>query len=70
MPDPAQLRAHLRALAALDRAIGDDPRFCQYTFDGTWSPAVEAALMENGSGDDFAVLFTPAGVLIRGFDHE
>lgn len=26
--------------------------------------------MENGSGDGFAVLFTPAGVLICGFDHE
>jgi hypothetical protein len=26
--------------------------------------------MDNGSGDDFSVLFTPAGVLIRGFDHE
>ncbi|MFQ6144534.1 hypothetical protein ACLMNJ_15875 [Streptomyces seoulensis] len=70
LPTPTRLRAHLRALAALDAAIGDDPRFSQYTFDATWSPGVEAALMENGSGDDFAVLFTPAGVLIRGFDHE
>ncbi|MFE0385499.1 hypothetical protein ACFW1F_15675 [Streptomyces bungoensis] len=70
LPDPARLRAHLRALAALDTVIGDDPRFCQYTFHATWSPGVEAALMMNGSGDDFAVLFTPAGVLIRGFDHE
>ncbi|MEU5598852.1 hypothetical protein [Streptomyces sp. NPDC020298] len=70
LPDPARLRAHLRALAALDMAISDDPRFCQYTFDATWSPGVEAALMANGSGDDFAVLFTPDGVLILGFDHE
>ncbi|WP_333772255.1 hypothetical protein [Streptomyces sp. IBSBF 3136] len=70
LPDPARLRTHLRALAALDGAIGDDPQFCQYTFHADWSPGVEAALMDNGSGDDFAVLFTPAGVLIRGFDHE
>lgn len=26
--------------------------------------------MANGSGDDFSVVFTSAGVLIRGFDHE
>ncbi|WP_223766635.1 hypothetical protein [Streptomyces huiliensis] len=26
--------------------------------------------MESGSGDEFSVLFTPAGVLICGFDHE
>ncbi|GHF13982.1 hypothetical protein [Streptomyces griseoluteus] len=69
-PEPSQLRAHLRALAVLDAAIGDDPQFCQYAFDTAWGPEEEAALMDNGSGDDFSVLFTPAGVLIRGFDHE
>ncbi|MFI8518565.1 hypothetical protein ACIGEZ_12185 [Streptomyces sp. NPDC085481] len=35
-PDPAQLRAHLHALAVLDATIGDDPQFCQYTFDTAW----------------------------------
>ncbi|MFD8023865.1 hypothetical protein ACFV6G_25990 [Streptomyces lavendulae] len=70
LPDPARLRAHLRALAVLDATISADPRFCQYTFDTAWGPGEEAALMDNGSGDDFCVLFTPAGVLIRGFDHE
>jgi hypothetical protein len=70
LPAPAELRAHLRALAILDATIGDDPQFCYYTFDAAWGPGEEAALMDNGSGDDFSVLFTPAGVLIRGFDHE
>ncbi|MGW8950206.1 hypothetical protein [Streptomyces sp. NPDC055709] len=70
LPEPAELRAHLRALAVLDTAIGSDPRFCCYTFDAAWGPGEEAALMENGSGDDFSVVFTSAGVLIRGFDHE
>ncbi|WP_411141200.1 hypothetical protein [Streptomyces sp. x-80] len=70
LPGPAELRAHLRALAILDATIGDDPQFCCYTFDTAWGPDEEAALMQNGSGDDFSVLFTPAGVLIRGFDHE
>ncbi|MFJ9248064.1 hypothetical protein [Streptomyces sp. NPDC101776] len=70
LPDPAELRVHLRALAVLDATIGDDPQFVEYTFDANWGPDEEAALMDNGSGDDFSVLFTPAGVLIRGFDHE
>ncbi|MFG3286720.1 hypothetical protein [Streptomyces sp. NPDC048111] len=69
LPGPAELRAHLRALAVLDTAIGDDPAYCTYSF-AAWGQASEAALMDNGAGDDFAVLFTPAGVLIRGFDHE
>ncbi|MEV0782350.1 hypothetical protein AB0I52_05040 [Streptomyces sp. NPDC050423] len=68
--DPAELRSYLRALAVLDATIGDDPRLCHYAFDATWGPGEEAALMENGSGDDFSVLFTPDGVLIRDFDHE
>lgn len=70
LPGPDELRAHLRALAVLDATIGDDPDDCCYTFDADWGPGEEAALMDNGSGDDFSVLFTPAGVLIRGFDHE
>ncbi|WP_043684457.1 hypothetical protein [Streptomyces xylophagus] len=70
LPDPAELRVHLRALAVLDATIGDDPQFVEYVFDADWGPDEEAALMDNGSGDDFSVLFTPAGVLIRGFDHE
>ncbi|WP_223243092.1 hypothetical protein [Streptomyces sp. CBMA123] len=68
LPAPAELRAHLRALAVLDQAICRDPRFSRYSFSTTWG--TEAALMDSGSGDDFSVLFTPAGVLVRGFDHE
>ncbi|MFE4370203.1 hypothetical protein ACFRMN_18560 [Streptomyces sp. NPDC056835] len=70
LPEPAELRSHLNALAILDATIGDDPQFCCYTFDTARGPGEGAASMENGSGDDFSVLFTPAGVLIRGFDHE
>ncbi|MFI6548985.1 hypothetical protein ACIBO9_37640 [Streptomyces prunicolor] len=70
LPDPAELRVHLRALAVLDATIGDDPQFVEYAFDADWGPGEEAALMDNGSGDDYSVLFTSAGVLIRGFDHE
>ncbi|WP_333732120.1 hypothetical protein [Streptomyces sp. IBSBF 3010] len=70
LPAPEELRAHLRALAVLDATIGDDPLFVCYTFDTAWGPGEEVALMNNGSGDDFSVHFTPAGVLIRGFDHE
>ncbi|MEV7550183.1 hypothetical protein AB0N89_11210 [Amycolatopsis sp. NPDC089917] len=70
LPDPARLREHLRALAVLDSAIGEDPEYGQYTFDSAWGPGVEAAFMDNGSGDDFTVLFTSSGVLVHGFDHE
>ncbi|MET8974629.1 hypothetical protein ABZX85_03330 [Streptomyces sp. NPDC004539] len=70
LPGPAELRAHLNALAVLDATISDDPRCCIYTFAATRGPGGETALMMNGAGDEFSVHFTPAGVLIRGFDHE
>ncbi|MFG2621161.1 hypothetical protein ACGFXC_26445 [Streptomyces sp. NPDC048507] len=70
LPAPPRLRALLRALAVLDATIGDDPSYAQYAFAPAWGPGTEAALMDNGSGDDFCVLFTPAGTLVRGFDHE
>lgn len=46
LPDPAELRAHLRALAVLDHAICRDPRFSRYSFSTTWGPGTEAALMD------------------------
>ncbi|PPA38178.1 hypothetical protein BF14_033785 [Streptomyces griseus] len=70
LPAPAELRAYLRALALLDQAICRDPRFSRFSFSTTWGPGTEAAVMDNGSGDDFSVLFAQAGVLVRGFDHE
>ncbi|MFJ3638696.1 hypothetical protein ACIPRD_02955 [Streptomyces sp. NPDC090108] len=70
LPGPAELRARLRALATLEATISNDPRFSTYTFAPDWGPGEEAALMTNASGDDFSVVFSPAGVLIRGFDHE
>lgn len=69
LPDPAELRTYLRALAALDATLGSDtPEYCCYEFTD-WGTD-EAALWANGSGDEFTVIFTAAGVVIRGFAHE
>ncbi|WP_228923930.1 hypothetical protein [Streptomyces sp. DH7] len=38
LPDPAELRVFLRALAVLDQAICRDPRFSRYSFSTTWDP--------------------------------
>ncbi|MGC4896699.1 hypothetical protein [Micromonospora sp. DT31] len=67
LPDIDLLRQRCRALAVLERLIdGGHP---YYTYDAAWGPD-EAALMSNGSGDEWAVVFTPEGALIRVFDHE
>ncbi|WP_030300780.1 hypothetical protein [Streptomyces katrae] len=69
LPDVPVLRDRCRALAALDVLMdGRGGRFFDY--DPGWGPGVEAALMNNGAGDEYAILFTSDGVFGRGFDHE
>ncbi|MEV4762157.1 hypothetical protein AB0J89_05930 [Micromonospora chokoriensis] len=67
LPDIERLRQRCKALAVLERVIdGGDP---YYAYTSTWGTD-EAALMSNGSGDEWAVVFTPDGAFIRLFDHE
>jgi hypothetical protein len=69
LPDVPVLRDRCRALAALDVLVGG-PGGSHFDYDHAWAPGVEAALMNNGAGDEYAILFTPVGVFGRGFDHE
>lgn len=68
LPDIPTLRDRCRALAVLEAVLNaSDPYF---TYATAWSGAQEAALMDNGSGDDYAIVFSPAGAYARGFAHE
>ncbi|WP_327040740.1 hypothetical protein OG400_24850 [Micromonospora ureilytica] len=67
LPDIDLLRQRCKALAVLERAIdGGDP---YYAYTSDWGPD-EAALMSNGGGDEWTVVFTADGAFIRLFDHE
>ncbi|GAA2746707.1 MULTISPECIES: hypothetical protein [Kitasatospora] len=68
LPDPTTLRAHCRAVALLDAVL--DPRDPLHTFVPDWREGADLARMVNGSGDEYAVVFDPAGVFLYGFDHE
>ena len=54
----------------LDAILCPDRQFRYHSYDAGWGDGQEAAWMSNGSGDEYAVLFSPAGVCLRGFDHE
>lgn len=69
LPDVPVLRDRCRALAALDAVMGRRGG-SYFDYDPAWGPGVEAALMTNGAGDEYTILFTPDGVFGRGFDHE
>ncbi|MFF4653081.1 hypothetical protein [Streptomyces sp. NPDC001380] len=68
LPDPAVLRARCRAVALLDTILDDGEPMHGFAVD--WRPGVDLASMDNGSGDQYAVVFDPAGVFLYGFDHE
>ncbi|MGW8784128.1 hypothetical protein ACWGNM_39535 [Streptomyces sp. NPDC055796] len=70
LPDIPTLRARCRAMAALELLIGGNVQGGYFSYVPAWGPGEEVALMDNGSGDEYAIAFTPDGVFARGFDHE
>ncbi|MFZ3471224.1 hypothetical protein ACODT3_20485 [Streptomyces sp. 4.24] len=70
LPDIATLRDRCRAMAALELVISGNANGGYFSYEKSWAPGEEAAFMENGSGDEYAIVFTAAGAFGRGFDHE
>lgn len=70
LPEITVLRDHCRAKAMVDAVLEPEGTSRYHSFDSRWSETEEAALMRNGAGDEYAVVFSPAGAYIRGFAHE
>ncbi len=70
LPEPADVRRVSRALAVLDLVLNDDASTRYYEFDARWSATEEAALMRDGSGNEYSIVFSPDGAFAYGFDHE
>ncbi len=69
MPPPNALWRRCVALALLARASSDSPlRRFDYAPARGADPARFTS--DNGAGDAFVVVFAPAGVILKGFDHE
>ncbi|MEU8075321.1 hypothetical protein AB0B31_07710 [Catellatospora citrea] len=66
LPAVDVLRGRSQAPAVLERIIDSSDPYYAHT---AWGDD-EAALMSNGSGDEWAVVFTADGAFIRVFDHE
>ncbi|CAM5238099.1 hypothetical protein [Streptomyces aurantiogriseus] len=70
LPEIDALRKHCRALALLEAILSPDWAYRNHSFDAHWSRTEAMASMRNGSGDEWAIVFSPAGAWIRGFAHE
>lgn len=70
LPEIAVLRDHCRAMAMVEAVLNPEGTERYYSFDTQWSEDEEVALMRNGEGDEYAVVFSAAGAYARGFAHE
>ncbi|MEV5931891.1 hypothetical protein AB0L56_03730 [Streptomyces sp. NPDC052079] len=70
LPEIAVLREHCRSLAVLEAVLSPEWESRHHSFDDHWSETESVASMRNGSGDEYSIVFSPAGVYVRGFDHE
>jgi hypothetical protein len=70
LPHIAHLKAISQSLAMLDAILCPEWGYRYYSFNAHWSDDEMMASMRNGSGDEYFILFTPAGAIIKGFAHE
>lgn len=70
MPDLTTVKRVSRALAVLDLVLNDVDDLNFFSFDARWSDREEAALMRDGSGDEYSIVFSADGAFGYGFDHE
>ena len=59
-----------QSLATLDAIMQRDWNYRYYAFDAHWDKFEKMAAMRNGSGDEWYLLFSPAGAILKGFAHE
>ncbi|MFF2528232.1 hypothetical protein ACFVS2_04880 [Brevibacillus sp. NPDC058079] len=67
---PEALKQRLHILSALDIVLCQEEWLRRYQFDPQWDENTRFASINNGAGDDLYILFTPEGVIVKGFDHE
>jgi hypothetical protein len=70
LPEITVVRAVSQSIAVLDATLCRDWQYRYFSFDSRWAPGEELASMRNGSGDEYSIVFTAAGVFVRGFNHE
>lgn len=72
LPAPSELERITKGLATLDALLSEDWESRYYSFNAAWAPkkAERLASMRNGSGDEWFIVFSPAGAFLKSFWHE
>jgi len=72
LPAPDRLEQLCVSLATLDAIVSPEWEYRYYSFNRFWDEKTGARMgsMRNGSGDDYFILFSTLGVIIKGFAHD
>jgi hypothetical protein len=70
LPGVEELRRLLQSLAMLDAILSPEWEYRYYSFNASWNAGEAMASMRNGQGDGYFAVFTAAGAILKGFDHE
>jgi hypothetical protein len=71
LPAPSLLKAVSKSLAVLDMIMEPDWESRCYSYLPVWGPAEDLASMQDGSGNEYSIVFLADGAAyVRGFDHE
>ena len=70
LPEPEAVRARSKAMAVLDAVLSPEWQWRYYSYDAQWAPGEEMASMRDGSGNDYAVVFSAAGVYAQAHSHK
>jgi hypothetical protein len=67
LPDIDPLRRVCQSIAALDAVLSPQWEFRYFTFQQAWADGRQLASMRDDSGDEWHLLFSAAGAVIKGF---
>ena len=70
IPDVEPLKKLCQSLATLDAIMSPEWEYRYYSFNSKWVDGEMMASMKDGSGDDYFILFTSQGAIMKGFAHE
>jgi hypothetical protein len=72
LPDLERLEKLSQSIAMLDAILSPEWDYRYFSFNSKWdeSKLERMASMRNGSGDEYFLIFSPQGAIMKGFDHE
>ncbi|WP_424949351.1 hypothetical protein [Deinococcus sp.] len=67
---PQLLERCWRTWAVVESVLCETDWLRVYEFTPNWADGIRVGKLDNGGGDHLVALFTPAGTVLKGFDHE